>query len=161
MERLTDFFVDLSARERILIFVLLFLVLPAAIYFALLVPLERGRDQARVELVEASALLQWTEARASEARRLQLVARDAAPEPIGASGVEQSLAEAGLRKDLTELSRNDQDLELQFEVVEFTALGSWINSTSLSWGYDVTSFKVERVNEPGLVRASLTLTPQS
>ncbi len=161
MERLTDFLVDLSGRERLLISVLLFLVLPAAIYFGVLVPMERGRDQARVDLVEASALLQWTQARAEEAQRLQLVARDAAPEPIGVSEIERSLAEVGLRRDLSELSRQDSDIELQFEAVEFTALGAWINSTSLSWGYEVSSFKVERGSEPGMVRALMTLTPQS
>ncbi len=161
-ERVLDFLVDLSGRERALLVLLFFVALPVLIYFGALAPLKDQRDVALAELNDSAALLNWVAARGEEGERLKLVNEDAAPPPIGVSGVERSLLNANLRDAVSELSRrNDNEIELRFDAVPFVKLGDWLNAARLSWGYRIADFQIERGPEPGLVSAAFKLVPQS
>lgn len=160
-ERLIDILLRLSARERALIVFLVVAVLPAALYLGWIRPLVDDRNAAQAAVQEAHALRVWVEERSAESLRLSLTLQGVETAPIGVSGIEKSLVAAGLRSNLSELTRRgEEEILLRFDTVPFVDLGQWINTTSLSWGYDITGLRIERGEEPGLVAASLVLAPK-
>lgn len=159
-DRLIYFLSGLSGRERLLLALLVFLVLPLGIWSGLVEPLGEQREAARVELAQAVILRQWVDQRVREKQRLTLADEGADRPPIGVAGLERSLIEAGLRDELSELTkRGEGRVELRFDAVAFVELGEWINRVSLGWGYQISELRVERGAEDGFVSASLRLVP--
>jgi general secretion pathway protein M len=82
--------------------------------------------------------------------------------PIGSSGIEQSLIDAGLRADVADLGVRDSGvIELRFDLVTFTTLANWLSASKPNWGYTISTFRIEATDVSGKVSASLTLTPLS
>lgn len=161
-DRLIFFLQDRSGRERLLLAVLCLVVLPLGLWTALLQPMQDRRLAARSDLAEALILQQWVNDRAHESQRLILAGSGADTPPIGIAGLEQSLIEAGLREDISELTRRgDRDIELRFDAVGFVDLGDWLSRVSLSWGYEISSFRIERGDKAGVVAASFSLGAQN
>ncbi len=159
--RLIDLLARLAPRERRLIGVLVFAILPAALWFGALEPLQDRRVAAEAALSEARALQGWVARRAAEMAALAATDNTGPRAPIGLSALEQSLIEADLREALAGLAnRAGGGIELRFDVVEFTRLMDWLGTQDPGWGYDITGFRLERREEPGVVAAELLLAPQ-
>lgn len=157
-----EFMLRRSGRERFLLGLLGMIILPLAVIFVLLLPLQQTRDAARVARAEAQALQEWVYARAAEQPPQVTGVSAAAPQvpPIGSAGIEAGLIAAGLRGNIAGLDVRDGGvIVLRFDVVEFVPLANWISDASRGWGYDITGFHIQAGSEPGLVAASLTLTP--
>lgn len=151
----------LSARERGLLALLVAVALPALIWSAVIAPMQTRHAAALAARDEARALGVWVIERAAEQAQLRTAGQTGPMPPLGISGLEQSLVEAGLRSAVGALgSQADGRIELRFDAVEFTRLANWLSRADPGWGYDIAAFRLERGATPGLVAAALTLEPQ-
>lgn len=157
-----DFLSSRPPRERWLIGFLVLVMMPLAVVFAMLLPLRDAHDTAKQSQTEAIALQNWVMQRVSE-KQERAQAPDTQPSPpIGSSGIEQSLIDAGLRADVSQLGVRDSGvIELRFDLVTFTTLADWLSASKPAWGYTVSSFRIEASDTSGKVSAALVLSPQS
>lgn len=159
--RLIDALARRAPRERLLLALLAFAVLPAALWLALLDPLAARRAEARAALAETRALADWVAARRAEIAALAVPGEAGPRPPIGLSALEQSLIEAGLRAAVSDLANRDGGgIELRFETVNFRALMAWLGRADPGWGYDIAALRLSARDAPGLVAAELRLVPQ-
>lgn len=161
MDRLAYALAQRAPRERLLLLLLCVLGLPLALYFLAAEPLLNTRAASMRAAAEASAMRDWV---ARQVAALPADAPDAAEAdssgaPIGLSGLESSLVEAGLRDRVTQLSNAQGGaVDLEFDAVPFEALIAWLHDMSGGWGYDVAGFRIVR-GAQGLVTAGFTLEP--
>lgn len=154
---------QLSRRERALLAVLLVVCLPLAAVFGLILPLQEARETARAEVAEARALRAWVERQAAalppEAlERAQREEQSANAGPIGISGIEQTLVEAGLRPRIDRLAnRRGGGIEIAFQPLPFDEFTAWLDAAARGWGYDIAALQVERAERSGHVTAELVL----
>ncbi|PWJ15797.1 type II secretion system protein GspM [Jannaschia seohaensis] len=159
--RLIDALLALSGRERVGLAILVLVALPLGLGFGVLLPLEERAQAARAARVEAVALQVWVRERAAEMAALGPArAPRAAAEPIGTGGIEQRLIAAGLRGAISQLSADAQGrVQLRFDVVGFERFARWLSDTDPHWGYEIAAFRLEALDRPGMVAASLILAP--
>ena len=140
---------------------LVVVVLPLALWLAVLAPLHERRAAAQSALQEARALHGWVAARAAEMTALDTGESTGPSAPIGLSALEQSLVSAGLRGAVSGLANSSGGgIELRFDAVEFTALMGWLSAQDPGWGYDIASLRLMRGDEAGLTAAEMLLRPQ-
>lgn len=158
-DRLIYLLARLSPRERGLLLVLVGAVVPLAVVMLGVMPLLQARDAARTAAIEAEAMLGWVAGQVEQlpAEGLAAAAEETQPEPIGISGIEQSLVGQDLRRLVSQLAvRSDGGIDLEFEPVAFDRLTGWLYEVSPGWGYRIASFRIDR-DEPGMVTASFVL----
>jgi type II secretory pathway component PulM len=154
-----------SARERGLLAVFLWLVLPVVFVFMVLQPLLEQRAVARAGLAEAEATQRWYIARQVEIAALPV--RGETPEAprvaaVGLGGLEDRLIDAGLRNSVTLLANVQGDsVSLTLQDVPFDGLMLWAESIEAEAGYSVSALRLERGADGGLVSAELRLEPQT
>lgn len=162
-ERLLRSLIGLSPRERGLLAFLGVVVAPLAIAYGVVLPVLNARQEARQALDEAQSLRRWVAEQANQnAALLAAPAEVTAPAgpPIGVSGIEESLVDAGLRDDVSRLANeSDGGISLGFESVRFGALTGWLVDAEPGWGYDLTAFTFTRADTPDTVSAEFTLAP--
>jgi len=92
-DRLTYLLALLSARERVLLGLLAGVVLPVAVAFLVVLPMQAEREAARVAALEARVLRDWVAGQVAQLPPEGLAAsvEAVASAPIGISGIEQSL----------------------------------------------------------------------
>lgn len=158
--RLVYALAQLSTRERRLLALLGAVFVPLAVVFLAILPQVQARDAARSAAAEAEAMLVWVsgQVRALPAEGTAPVAEPSRVDPIGISAIEQTLVQADLRGQVTDLSnRDDGGVNLAFEAVPFEALSDWLAATTPDWGYRIATFRIERTADAGLVRAAFEL----
>lgn len=159
--RLIDLLLRLAPRERWLLALLVVVALPVAVGIGWLLPLAERRAAAEAALQEARAVTGWVSARAADQALLAPVQRSGPTDPIGLSGLEQSLISARLRPLLSELAnRTGGGVALRFDKVPFGDLVRWLSASDPGWGYDIADFRILRSDDPGVVSAELRLIPQ-
>lgn len=165
LDRLAGFLVGISRRERLMIAGLALVVLPLALVSGVAQPLAERRALAHAAVAEARATELWV---AEQAVLYAGLTRDrsALPDgarataPVGISGIEASLREAGLRRFASELANAaDGGITLRFDAVRFTQLAEWLSAQSDLWGYDLEGFTIERGARADVVEAQLRLVP--
>ena len=160
--RLINLLLSLSPRERGLLGLAVFVVLPLAVVFGLLLPLRDGHRAAVSAQSDALALQDWVLERIAEKSQLAQTPMQAVGDPIGSAGIEQSLIAVQLRRDVSALgAQADGAIELRFDKVNFLPLANWLSASHPGWGYAIDSFRFEAPDQPGKVAAALLLTPQS
>lgn len=165
LDRLAGFLVGISRRERVMIAILACVVLPLAVIAGVAKPLAERRDAARSAAVEARAVELWVAEQAvlyagltREGAAVQGPAR--VTTPVGISGIEASLRDAGLRSFASELANAaDGGITLRFDAVRFTQLADWLTAQRDLWGYDLAGFTFERGARADVVEAQLRLVP--
>jgi len=165
-ERLARFLLARSVRERWLLALCGGAALPLAIVFGVLIPLEEARKAAADEVAQARTTTQWVVGQVVDARVLGLQRLppgqelETGVEPIGSSGLEETLIDAGLRPAVEELGRNESGVvTIRFDAVRFIHLAAWMTTSDPGWGYDVTRLEITKTELSGLVTAALTLSP--
>ena len=152
----------LSDRERGLLLLLGAVVVPVAIAFLVVMPLIEARDRAARSLSEAEAMRVWV------AEQVKLLPPESVgeattslqpAEPIGITGIEESLVRIDLRDFVTQLANRDRGgVDLTLENAPFDRLGDWLLAMAPRWGYEVSAFRID-ATDPGLVNASFELEP--
>lgn len=162
-DRLAGLMLERSRRERLALLALLVIALPLLLLQSVALPMLERQSAARAALAEARATELWVAEQALAHARL---ARDAgAPRargaaPIGISGIEAGLRDAGLRDSVSELANTgDGGITLRFDAVRFSSLAEWLAAQSDSWGYDLAGFAFERGAREDVVAADLRLVP--
>ena len=116
--------------------------------------LDRGVDARRVTL-------QWMNEAATEIKSLQ-----AGAQPVGEglggrsllSVVDQAARQAGLGPSLKRVEPEDKDkVRVWMEKVPFDKLVTWTGGLTRQYGVTVNSIRIERLDDPGLVNARVTL----
>lgn len=162
MERLVDYLLLRSRREKVLLAVLTLLVAPLAVYLLVVQPLQANRADSVVAVSEAAALNTWVKARVVDYGALTpaTATLDGAVAAIGASGIEQSLRTAGLRDRIDRLAaRSGGEIALGFDAVPFSELAAWMSDTLQQAGYVIASFRMTRGEDAGIVAADIVLQP--
>lgn len=153
----------LSARERRLLAVLAFLVLPLGLAWGVVLPMTERREAARQALDEAVALRGWLTARQAELAALppETGPSTFAGDVVGISGIEASLVDAGLRGDVSLLSNAPGGgVTLRFDAVSFLALMPWLEETEARSGYLVAGLRLAQGDAPDEVLAEVQLEPR-
>ncbi|MGH1356936.1 MAG: type II secretion system protein GspM [Thalassovita sp.] len=160
-DRLITFFLSLNPRERILLALVTFIVLPLGLVFGVLLPLVETRQQAQHDLLQAQALQFWVHDRAAEAGSYTGDPSQIPGPPIGLAAIEQSLLDAKLRAPVTSLAAQaNGGVEMVFEQVDFVRFANWLSSGHPGWGYDLVSYRIEATETPGRVAVTLVLGPR-
>ena len=135
----------MSGRERFLLFFLGMVVLPLGLWFLAAVPLMENRETAMERLIEERELEVWVKARDAEWRARSQTDRTAIArvEPVGLSGIDRALGEAGMRAAATRLENARAGGEVERDL-----------------GYDTESLRLVRTESSGLVRVELDLKPE-
>ena len=153
---------QLSDRERILLLLLSVIVIPLAVVFLALQPLMQARDEARAAAFEAQALLNWVsdQVEALPAENGQAQREDTRDiDPIGISGIEDSLVTVGLRSNVSQLAnRAAGGVDLTLDEASFELVTAWLDTVAPIWGYRLAAFRFEALT-PGLVNATFELVP--
>lgn len=152
----------LSDRERILLLLLCAVVVPVALVALVAMPLIDARDRTARDLGEAHAVRAWV------AQQITLLPPEnvqsgatgvQASEPMGITGIEESLVRIELRDFVTQLAnREDGGVDLTLEGAPFDRLGDWLLAMSPRWGYNLDAFRID-ATDPGLVNATFELEP--
>ena len=162
-DRLAALLMERSRRERWLLAAMVLGALPLGLWQGVAAPLIERQAQARAALAETRATELWVAEQAVEHARLMRAAGggdDRAATPVGMSGIEGALREAGLRSDVTELANTaDGGITLRFDAVRFSNLAAWLSDQSGQWGYDLDAFTFERGAREDVVAADLRLVP--
>ena len=152
----------LSDRERALLLLLGAVVVPVALVFLVVMPMVEARDRAARGLDEAQAMRTWVaqQIRALPPESVESGTTSLAPsEPIGITGIEESLVRIDLRDFVTQLANRDSGgIDLTLEAAPFDRLGDWLLAMAPRWGYEVTGFRID-ATDPGLVNAAFELEP--
>lgn len=163
-ERFLRSLMGLSPRERGLLAFLGVVVVPLAIAYGVVLPVLNARQEARQALDDAQTLHRWVAAQADQnAALLSAPVKTTTPAgpPIGVSGIEESLVDAGLRDDVSRLANEaDGGVSLGFEAVRFSALTAWLADVEPGWGYTLAAFTFSRADTPDTVSAEFTLDPR-
>ncbi|MDW4500490.1 type II secretion system protein GspM [Sulfitobacter sp. D35] len=153
---------NLSARERML----LGLMVPAialALWFLVAVPLQEARDRATSMLSEVQAEQAWVSARHYEWLAQSGVAETSGAlsvAPAGLSGLEASLTEAGLRRQVVTLENAEGNrVVLRLEDVLFQDAARFMELLRPSLGYEIAGLRISAGQSAGLVAVSLELSP--
>jgi type II secretory pathway component PulM len=162
-DRLAGLLLDLSRRERLALLALVLIGLPLLLLQSVALPLLDRQAEARAALTEARLTELWVAEQALNFARLERDAgpsRDRTSAPVGISGIEATLREAGLRAAVSELANSgDGGITLRFDAVRFTALAQWLTAQSESWGYELEGFSFDRGAREDVVAADLRLVP--
>ncbi|SLN47067.1 General secretion pathway, M protein [Roseovarius gaetbuli] len=163
MDAIIAALLGLSGRERLLVAVLALVALPLGVVYGVALPLADARQEAQRAVTEARATELWVADQsllyASETTALRNAgeAANGGP-PIGISGIEASLVEAGLREKASELANAaDGGITMRFDAVRFTRLAEWLSAQETSWGYTLVGFAFERGEREDVVAADLRL----
>ncbi|WP_189371743.1 type II secretion system protein GspM [Tateyamaria omphalii] len=160
MDGVIDWLVARSVRERFLMAVCFLFLVPVCVVFTVLLPLSESRAAALDARDDALALEAWVSDRARQTVGLSDLTEVARPNPIGSTGLEKTLVDANLWQQVSDLGVQEGGLiELTFEKVVFTALANWLSGQSPIWGYDIGSFRIEALDDPGRVSARIVLRP--
>jgi general secretion pathway protein M len=148
---------QLQQRERRIVGVGAAVLVALLLYLFAFEPAWQGRQRMQAELPTLRAQLAQMEALATEARQLAGSAgtRDT-PEQFRQQ-LEQSIAAAGLRERVTQLTQAEQLMDLRFEAVGFAQWLAWFDMAVRETRMRVVDVAVERTATPGQVAARVTL----
>lgn len=153
----------MSGRERFLLFFLGMVVLPLGLWFLAAVPLMENRETAMERLIEERELEVWVKARDAEWRARSQTDRTAIArvEPVGLSGIDRALSEAGMRAAATRLENaRAGGISIRLDGVAFVDFGRFLEEVERDLGYDSESLRLVRTESSGLVRVELDLKPE-
>jgi type II secretory pathway component PulM len=156
-ERLAQWWVLRSPRERFVLVLLACIAGIALLWLLLWQPLERDRERLARQLAEQRSAL--AEAR-KEADEIAGLARNAPASPAGEprAAIESALARQGLKPVGGSIERLDGDRwRISLDAVAFDTLIAWLDTLQRDAGMRAAEVSVTARVEPGLVRADVTL----
>lgn len=160
-QKLADFLLARTRRERWLLGLAVVLVLPLGWYQGVILPLKTRAADATQELEDSRSLQLWLEARRTELEALPEPEADSSRNLPSLGAIESSLQGAGLEEWITTLAAGTGGgITLQMDGVEFTDLMPWLDRFERETGYRVAQFAAQRGGAPGRVVADILLQPE-
>ncbi len=161
MTRILELLARLNRREKTLVALLGLAVIPLALVFLVALPALEARDSAARQNAEAQVLLAWTVARDAEWQRLAPTAASAVSTgPIGLSGLESALADAGLRDGVTALeTASGGRVVLRMKDVPFVAAAGFLDTLGTTSGYEIGRLSLNAGDTPASVAVDVELLP--
>jgi general secretion pathway protein M len=155
-----DWLQNLAPRERRLVYLAAGLAAVAAIYMAVVMPLNGMNARSAARVAKKTADLAWMQQAAP-----QVMAASAST--AGATATDESLVvlvdrtgrESGLGASVRDQSPSgEHGLRLRLEGAPFDVLVTWLAILQQRYGVAVEAATIDAAPAPGLVNASLTLT---
>ncbi|MGB7740562.1 MAG: type II secretion system protein M [Steroidobacteraceae bacterium] len=150
-----DWFDNLNARERNLVYVAGALVGIALVYLVLVLPFQTSSKKMAARVAQKTADLAWMQASAPQAMAAAGVAQAGGDSLVVL--VDRTAREAGLGTSLRDQSPDGNNgLRLRIEGASFDALVTWLANLQQQYGVSIESATVGAA-APGLVNATLSL----
>lgn len=154
---------QLSERERRLLLFGGGLALVLVIYFLIWSPLSEAAQRARTEAYKAAELAAWMQSvslKLNQGGQQRHRAKQVLSSDQLLSTLDASLKKSALKDTAVNISQGkEESVRLQFENVVFTDLLVWINELWNRYGLQVKRFNASRNEQPGTVRADLSISP--
>jgi general secretion pathway protein M len=146
----------MSSRERRLAFGTSAVVLVAAAWSLVWLPLQEDVQRARLELQRDRAVLVLARAQATEIAGLE---RSTQPQFSGnpRTAIERVIGERGLQGAVTSLDVKDNRTNVTFAAIGFDALVGLLDSLGKTEGLRAVDARLTSRVEPGVLRAEVTL----
>lgn len=156
-----DWYEGLAERERRALLLGVFAVAGALLYVLLLAPMHEALGRARLQLAAAQELNGWMQRAAAQAAAMRATAGPAGKRDHSQSllaVIDSSTRAAGIEGAVKRLNpESDTQARLSLEHVSFDALLKWLIGLAREHAVEVSRISVEREDQPGMARASLTL----
>lgn len=156
-----EWYRSLARRERRALLLAAAVLSMGLIYVAVVEPLPTRLDQSRSRLHAQQTLLEWMQKASKEAEHLR---GSAAARPLRAADqsvlavIDRTTRRAGLKDSVKRLVPETEDtVRVWMEGASFDRLIAWLAGLSEQYGIENTNIAVNREDEPGLVRANMTL----
>lgn len=157
-QKLVDFLLARTRRERWLLGFAVVFVLPLGWYQGVILPLKTRAADATQALEDSHSLQLWLEARRLELESLPEPEADSSRTLPSIGTIESSLQGAGLEEWITNLAAGTGGaITLQMDGVEFIDLMPWLDEFERETGYRVAQFAAQRGATPGHVVADILL----
>ena len=158
IEKLLQWWSSLQTRERRVLGYGSAGVLLVLGYLLAFEPAWVGRQRLQVELPQLRGQLAQMEGLAGEAQRLSGQTSQTAESPQQLKlALEQSIAAAGLKGSMTQLTVAGELIDLRFKGVPFAGWLGWFDSALRETRLRAVDVALERESAPGLVSARVTL----
>jgi general secretion pathway protein M len=161
LEQAVRWWASLQSRERRVLGGGVTLLVIVLVYFLAYEPAMDGRRRLQAELPTLRGQLAQIEGLAGEARRLAGQAPQGvdSPEQLRIQ-LEQSIAAAGLKGAISQLTVAGDLIDLRFKGVPFATWLTWFDSALRETRLRAVDIAIEREAAPGVVTARLTLEAQ-
>jgi type II secretory pathway component PulM len=157
MNKLREWFANLSPRERALVYAAGGLLGAALVFGVLVLPVRHMHDRMAARVAQKQADLAWMQQRAPQAAAAAGIAQAASGESLVAL-VDRTSREAGLASALRDQSPSgNSGVHLRFEAASFDALVAWLATLQQQNGVAVDSATIAAA-APGLVNATISLS---
>ena len=151
-------FEELAPRERRLVYLAAGLVVAAAIYSIVVLPIQAYSSRAASRVAQKSADLAWMQQVAPQVMAAGAVGGGGSGESMVVL-VDRTAREAGLGASVRDQSPSGENgLRLRLEGAQFDVMVAWLVNLQQQHGVTVDSANIDAATDPGLVNASLTLT---
>lgn len=161
IESLVRWWGSLTPRDRRVLAIGTGVVAVALLYLLAFEPAYQGRARLEKELPALRGQLAQMDALSGEVRRLAGQATQGADSPQQLrTQLEASIAAAGLKGSLSQLTLSGELIDLRFKGVPFAAWLSWFDTALRETRLRAVDIAIERDGAPGTVSARLTLEAQ-
>lgn len=161
IESLLRWWGSLTPRDRRVLGIGVGVVAVALLYLLAFEPAHQGRVRLEKELPALRGQLAQMDALSAEVRRFAGQATQGADSPQQLrSQLEASIAAAGLKGSLSQLTLSGDLIDLRFKAVPFAAWLAWFDGALRETRLRAVDIAIERDAGPGTVSARLTLEAQ-
>jgi type II secretory pathway component PulM len=148
----------LPARERGLLLVGSLVVAGSLVYGLAIAPMERELERLRVDVASNRVKLATMRAQAKQLDSLRAAApQAAATRETLRTTLERSSEERGLRGKMRQPQDNSLSVQFVLDDVEADVLFDWLEALSTSNSIRARSVQIDRLNQPGRVKATLIM----
>lgn len=162
LDEAQQYFNGLSQRDQKLAVVMAVILVATLFYTVIWEPLHLNLEKQKISQGSQKEIYSWMQNAAHEARSLRAsgnkagkILKKTSPVSIVA---EQSAKTSGLKKQISKIeSSGKNSAQIKIDNASFDQTLLWINTLKLRYGITVSSAKIERVGEEGMINARLTL----
>ncbi|MFN7097783.1 MAG: type II secretion system protein GspM [Gammaproteobacteria bacterium] len=155
---------NLAAREKKIVLIGGIFLGIFIFYQFIISPIHHGLQNTRITVQQDQELLQWMQATAQQITSLkggsvsgQLVGTEAL-----LTTTDQSVRNSPITNNLSSIQQNSNNtIDVKFSSVSFDALAQWMITLRQQYGIQAKQVLITRINNQGIVQASITLEAAS
>lgn len=151
---------SLAKREQQIILLGGLIVIVFIIYQFIIMPIHNGLNNMRATVQQDQQLLQWMHTTSQKITALQggsVSGKQVGSETI-LTTIAQSVHSSPIASNLTSIQQNaNNTVDVKFSSVSFDALTQWLADIRQHYGIQAKQVLITRINDHGMVQASITL----